>query len=239
VADDLWTTMRREYEEECLPFSRIVLRHPGKHLSRALLRERARKEGWERSKKLPAKQLRIAPQKVPASTENGSGHPKSMIRIADVLGFRGKVLTKRQLAVHLCIGTKALNERCAENPELAAAVEEVLTSTIAMAEDKLVKLVKAEDPATVRWVCATRGGGDYRDRHELTGADGGPLQIEGKVTGTVDIMAAVAHFALVLATNGAQTHARQQIIEAESGDVLDALAPAPESVPPPAREETP
>ena len=46
-----------------------------------------------------------------------------------------------------------------------------------MAESKLYEAMRAGDRASIRWYLARVRGGKYTERQEITGEDGGPLEI--------------------------------------------------------------
>lgn len=132
-------------------------------------------------------------------------------------------LSKKQIAAALGIGESTLQRHQKWDAAFSAAIERgKAAGIVALANAGYDLAIVGKDGPMIRFLLSTVGGFKSTDRLELTGEDGGPVQVEGNVRHTVDILARIAHYDLVLATDGARTHAREEFGEAVEKPAIEA-----------------
>lgn len=80
------------------------------------------------------------------------------------------------------VSRQTIYNRIKEHPELSSAIEDARESQLDNIESALYQKAIAGDTTAMIFVMKTRGKGrGYSERLELTGADGGAIQTEGKI----------------------------------------------------------
>ena len=75
-----------------------------------------------------------------------------------------------------------ITQYMAAHPELAAVKQEAEEAILDHAESALYRAVLQGELSAVKWLLATKGKGrGYVERQEVTGSDGGPVQVRHQV----------------------------------------------------------
>ncbi len=97
----------------------------------------------------------------------------------------GNILAAAQA---LGVTDSAIYQRLANHPELKAIQEEASHKVTEMAKARVIKRIERDDwPAINLWLRTQAG---WKERTELTGADGKPIQIQQAVHVTVEYVGA-------------------------------------------------
>lgn len=132
----------------------------------------------------------------------------------ETLAQRG--LSKAQIAAALGIGDATLRRHQRWDLEFKAAIERGRArGIVALANAGYDLAIIEKDGPMIRYLLSCVGGFRETSRLEVTGEDGAPVRIKGDIHHTVDVLARVAHLELVLATDGARTHAKEELETAE------------------------
>lgn len=138
------------------------------------------------------------------------------LRRVEVFAERG--LTFKQIALNLGVSVNTLERRRKDLREFSDALERGRAKGIAAVANVVYDLaIKDRDPATCRFIMRAVGGWDDSRRVEVTGPDGGALQLHAVVEAEVEVKADPK----ILALMERYAHVARQVLAStpDTGDV--------------------
>lgn len=106
-----------------------------------------------------------------------AGRTRIEIDIARVAELAGRGLSQAEICLIIGVSEDTLQRRKAESAEFAAAVKRGKAVAAETVSNKLFELAQKGDLGAIIWYEKTRCNRTDKVAHELTGKDGGPIEV--------------------------------------------------------------